>query len=411
VNRTLPLILLALPLGCRGTFDLGQYITEGGSGEESSADTVHATSDASETRTDESSTGTDTNTEADTNTDTDIECSIETTDIGIACIGILQTLEGTNSPTDIEVGEFSGDDLPDLLIAGVQALSYYGGIGGGQFGGLNPIVSATGPGLASIDWNDDGRRDFAAIKDTQFQLFLSNGGGVFTPDSTTTLGGYDGVFGDFNQDGNMDIFLSGPLVQGFLNTNGTLMQAYDLGFESEGITTGQLDEDDYPDLVFAMPTMDQITVILTLPEWNFSSVIQAPLPLAADVAVANIDGVPGDELIAVGGEDGVLFLGRVQGAAIVELVQLPVGGLPRAVAVGDIDGDSMIDAAVGNASTHDVSLLLNEGVLLTNEIRLPVDNPNDSPESIVVADLDGDGQAEIIVGMISSNRVLVYGAM
>jgi hypothetical protein len=418
VNRALLSVLLALPLGCRGTFDLGQYASDGGSTDTNNAETMDgsATGDASETRFEtgtDTDTNTDTNTETDTDTDTtdtDMGCSVGTTDIGTACIGVIQILDGTNPPTDIEVADFSGDDLPDLLIAGLQAVSYHGGLGG-EFGVSIPIIGAAGPRLASVDWNNDGRLDFAPINDEQFQLFLSAGDGIFTPGLTTTLGGYDAVFGDFNQDNLIDAFLSGPTVQGFLNTNGVLMQAYDVGDSSEGIAAGDLDDDGDLDIVFAMPTMDQIGGLLTMSDWNFSILSKASLSLANDLAVADVDGIPGDEVIAVGGDPGQLFVGKLEGGAITQVGIFPVGTLPRAIALGDIDGDGTIDAAVGNASSHDVSVVVGVGGPMINEVRLPIYDPIDNPESIAVADLDGDDQAEIIVGMISSDRVIVYGAM
>jgi hypothetical protein len=189
------------------------------------------------------------------------------------------------------------------------------------------------------------------------------------------------------------------------------MQAYEMDYDAEGIATGHLNDDAYPDLVLAMNVSEQIGLVLSQPGWTFSGLIQTPLSLAADVAVAEIDGISGDELIAVGGDPGQLFLGKLEGPGIFSLGMYPIGMLPRGVAVGDIDGDSTLDVAVANFGSHDVSVLVGESGSLHGEVRLPVDNPNDNPESIAVADLDGDGLAEIIVGMINSNRIVVYGAV
>jgi hypothetical protein len=421
VNRALLPLLLTLPLGCRGTFDINQYIADGESGEMgSSADTLDsATSDASETRTDESTdsnttdtdTDTNTDTDTDTSTDTDAGCSVEFIEVGLTCIGLRQLLL-TGSSTDIEVAQFAGgDQLLDLLVAGAPVTSY-DGLPGGMFDVGVPIISANGPRIAAADWNDDGQLDFVAISEQQFSFLLSNGLAGFTAAETHVPGGHDAVFGDFDFDGDLDIVLSGLMLRGYRNDITEIMLSADLANPAEAIAAGDFDGDAYPDLVLAMPSLNQIGVILPQPEWVFPDPISFPLPQVADVAVGTIDGVPGDELLAVGGarDPGVLFLGKVQGAAIMSLGTYPVGNLPKTLAVGDIDGDGFNDVAVGNYASHDVSVLLGADGLLANEIRLPVDNIEDFPQSIAVADLEGDGRAEIVVAMYNSERVLVYGA-
>jgi hypothetical protein len=157
--------------------------------------------------------------------------------------------------------------------------------------------------------------------------------------------------------------------------------------------------------------MQQVGVILRQGSWEFLNPIVWPLPQVADVAAADIDGNGSTEILAVGsqGADGVLFLGRVEAGRMLALSSYTVGGGPRALSIGDIDSDSAVDVAVANFATHDVSVLLGGDGGLTNEFRLPVESMEDFPTSIVVADIEGDGIAEIIVGMVNSERVLVYG--
>jgi hypothetical protein len=423
VNRTL-LLLLALPLGCRGTFDIGKYVTdESGTMSTDTQDT--ATSDASETRSDETDTNEatattdDTDTDTDTNTtdtdtdtdttDTDLMCAIGTLDLGTACIGLKYTvLTGASSPTDLALGDFDGDNVIDLLIPGAP-VSYFVGGGGAMFGEQIPVAEAAGPRLATMDWNSDGRLDFMTITDTEIEILIADGNADFAPDVTFFNGGYDGVFGDFDGDLDDDLVLTGPTVRVFVRDANDLSELQNLGVSAEKVALADLNNDAHLDIALAMNAMGQVGVVLTDGAWGVQSLIPAPLQLAADVVVAHMDEEPTLELIAVGGNPGQLLLARVQDGALIELATYAVGNLPRAVAAGDIDGDSANDIAVGNASSHDVSLLMGSRGQLTNEYRLPVDDLSDHPESIAVADLDNDGRAEIIVGMIGSNRVLVYG--
>jgi hypothetical protein len=427
VNRALLPLVLALPLGCRGTFDIGKYIADGESGDSGTADTQEsATTDASETRADETTdtadatatTDTDTNTETetdtdtDTSTDTDVECSFGQTDLGIVCIGLRQIVQ-TGASSDIEVASFGDDELLDLLVA--VPVAYYAGLPGGVFSEVGaPVVLASGPRLASVDWNLDGHLDFLALSDAQLELFIADGPGNYSGSTTYVGGGFDAVFSDFNDDNLIDIVTSGPMLRVYRNDfNNVLIPVLTMDQQAEAIVIGDLDGDEYRDIALAMTSMNQIGVILTLPNFEFPNPITFPLPELSDVAIADIDDIPGSEVLAVAGveDPGVLFVGKVVGAAIMSVGAYDVGIAPKTVAVGDIDGDSVNDVAVGNFSSHDVSVLLGAGGLLSDEIRLPVDSVEDFPHQIAVADLEGDGKAEIIVAMTNSERVLVYGTV
>lgn len=428
MNRALLPLLLTLPLGCRGTFDLDKYADDGESSTMTSATaSTNSSSDASETRTDDESTGTGdttdttetdttdtTDTDPDT-TDTQAECMVGLIEVGGACIGLKQTLQlGASSPTDLAVADFGNDGWPDLLVAG-SPVNYFSGSESGMFGAIMPILEANGTGLAAVDWNVNGQLDFFAVADADFQLFYSSGIDTFSSAVTLVPGGYDAAVGDLDGDGDKDLIITGASLKVLLrDINNNLMQVADLAFPAQRIELANLDSDgnNTLDIAVAMTAMNHVTVILSDGGLGFQALTPTALLSPADVAVANLDSVDGLEVIAVGGEqEGQLLLLNVQGDALAQLGMFDVGGSPRAVAVGDINDDQLTDVAVGNASSHDVSLLLGDRGSLTNEYRLPADDMTDSPESIAVVDLDNDGFAEIIVGMIGSNRVLVYGHM
>jgi hypothetical protein len=421
VNRALLPLLLALPLACRGTFDLDKYVTDGESGTMTSATSIDetATTIASETRADET-TSTDTHdatattdttdTETET-TDTDEQCSPPNFEIGVECIGLRQVFETNKSPVDMEVADFSNDGFLDLLLPGAP-VGYHGGLPDGMFDGVIDVIGINAARLASIDWNNDVLPDILVISAQNFQFFVTDGAGGFINGPSYAPGGHEAAFGEFNDDNIVDVFVSGPTVRGFQGDNdGVLMPpAIDLAYSAEAIVAADLNGDDDGDLLFAMPSMGQVGVILREGPWQFPNPLVWPLPQVADVAAADIDGIAGMEILAVGnqGADGVLFLGRIDAGMISGSVYT-VGGGPRALSIGEIAGDSAVDVAVANFGTHDVSVLLGGDGGLTNEFRLPVESVEDFPESIVVADIEGDGTAEIIVGMINSERVLVYG--
>ena len=73
----------------------------------------------------------------------------------------------------------------------------------------------------------------------------------------------------------------------------------------------------------------------------------------------------------------------------------PVGDRPMGAAIGDFDGDGVLDVAVINFGSDDVSILLGAGAgRFMPQVRYPV---RDQPLSIAAADLDLDGAIDLMV--------------
>ena len=112
------------------------------------------------------------------------------------------------------------------------------------------------------------------------------------------------------------------------------------------------------------------------------------------------------------GSAGLLTLGIVGAAGAVDPSfapggKLPVGDNPVSFAVADVDADGRPDLAVGNQRSNDVTVLLGDG---TGSFAPAPGSPvraGTGPVSVTAADLNGDGNADLAVANGSSNDVSI----
>jgi hypothetical protein len=94
---------------------------------------------------------------------------------------------------------------------------------------------------------------------------------------------------------------------------------------------------------------------------------------------------------------------------------LTVGDGPLKTIIADLDGDGKPDLVEANAYAHNISLFRNIGTAGTlngssfaPRVDFPALGGTDSPRCIAVADVDGDGKKDILVGDQATSSVLVY---
>jgi hypothetical protein len=109
------------------------------------------------------------------------------------------------------LGDFNGDGLPDFAVVNsfTSTIDVLPGNGTGSFGTtISTPITLMPTTLLVGDFNGDGKLDLFGWNVDQENgtvMFLGNGDGTFTQQSSPSINGSYFVTGDFNRDGNLDL--------------------------------------------------------------------------------------------------------------------------------------------------------------------------------------------------------------
>ena len=294
---------------------------------------------------------------------------------------------GGTGASSVAVGDFNGDGKPDLA---VQTNVGFGILLGNGDGTFMPVVEYISTGLAFGfvavgDFNGDGKLDVVTvgrISDIDVvNIYLGKGDGTFALAESYPTGDFPESVSvaDLNGDGRLDLAVAnagGSSVGGVVSYtisvllgrgDGTFQAAvnYPVAPAPMGIASGDFNGDGKLDLVVASNGGGAGVLI-----GNGDGTFQAPVSYPAgdgpgSVAVGdfNTDGKLDLIVADFGGVDGTtvsLLLGNGDGTFQTAAPYI-VGAVPISVAVADLNSDGLLDVAVANAQSDNVSVLLNAG--------------------------------------------------
>jgi hypothetical protein len=303
------------------------------------------------------------------------------------------------------IADFDGDGKPDIIYAAPatsnapQSLRILMNQGSGTFkdkaiAGLNGAFGV--PNI--LDFNLDGIPDLVVevqqSSGGQLVSFAGNGNGSFTQiASLSTPDMAQLVIGDFDHDGFPD--LAGPtgtepseIVYFFGDGSGDFVSHVVVGPEGQYAAVGDFNGDGVPDVVVP-DRFNFVSLALGRKDRNFPSPLSLSPATMTELSTGDINGDGKPEIFAAGdvvnGIPGTVFLNQGNGS-----FQYAANTNPSSFLVTDFTGKGVVDLLGGNPN---LEIWPNNGTLNFSSSPITFSQPT---ANIVVADMDGDGHADIV---------------
>ncbi|OWK35245.1 beta strand repeat-containing protein [Fimbriiglobus ruber] len=313
-----------------------------------------------------------------------------------ATLSSQQTFATGSKPVSVVVADVNGDGKPDLIVANYDS------------GTVSVLLNTTAAGATTPS---------------------------FAPQQTFAVGSgpHSVVVADVNGDGKPDLIVANyasDTVSVLLNTTTTgattpsfaAQQTFAVGSLPEAVTVADVNGDGKPDLAVVNFASNNVSVLLNTTTAGATTASFAPqqtfavgsLPEAVAVADVNGDGKP-DLAVAnyTSGTVSVLLNTTTTGAATASFATqqtFSVGSGPRSVAAADVNGDGQPDLVVANYGSNTASVLLNSTITGATTASFATQQTfatGTKPDSVAVADVNQDGQPDLVVANHDSNTVSV----
>ena len=288
-----------------------------------------------------------------------------------------------------------------------------------------PVTGAAPRAIALADLDGDGNLDLVITNgdDGTVSVYRGNGDGTFQPRMTqpTDVHPWSVAIGDLGT-GAPSIVVGnyGPSFASVYHVTGGMLstkQDFTTGLSPQAVEIGDIDGDHVADIVAADHDADAITVLLNdgnatfMPKTDLGTGTGSK-PYAVEIADLNNDGKP-DLAVADTNTSSVSVLLGTGGGAFQPAVMYPAApaGQPWSIAVADVDHDGKPDLAVANnygdnPANITISVLLGNG---DGTFKPEVDYPsNPNPWWVAFADLDGDGNQDLVVANGQGNTMSVF---
>ena len=329
------------------------------------------------------------------------------------------------SPYYVDSGDIDGDGDLDIVTdsngPGGDPTPILWNDGTGLFSYGPVLTSGWGFGEVALgDMDSDGDLDVirANYFDNGVYFFRNNGDGTFS--SGTYYAGGGGniavVFADIDGDKDLDFVVAdkfGGRIRPYRNINGlgfTSVGLFSCGSDPYGMDAGDVDGDGDIDIVVTSETGSIMTLCRNDGTGAFptaTSYVVGERPVDVTLADFNADGALDaavanwDALVGVG--DTVSVLINDGDGSFVGQVVYQAAGFPESVKAADMNGDGNLDLVVACSLDDAIAVLPGngDGTFGSSE-TFPA---GDSPEFLTLGDFDADGDQDVAVVSRFSNSM------
>ncbi len=289
-------------------------------------------------------------------------------------------------------------------------------------------VGAQPSALASGDLNGDGRIDMvtANFSDNTITVLLNQGQGVFQPAPGSPIGvGFSPAavgIGNLNGDNFPDLVVVNALSNYLTVLVGNGQGGFSPGMGSplavgngpRALAIADVNNDGRLDLVVGNVLDNNVTVLLNTGLGGFTAAPGSPVAVGSNpfaLLVINIGGTTSPDLITANYSDStisVLLGNGLGGFSPAPGSPIAVGAGPAALASGLLNGDTRRDLVVANSSAGTVSVLLGDG---TGGFSPAPGSPltvGTQPQALALADLTGAGVPDLVVANSGADNIGVW---
>jgi hypothetical protein len=227
---------------------------------------------------------------------------------------------------------------------------------------------------------------------------------------------------DFDGDGKPDIAVGcdrsgNVIILKNTSTGGTLSfskQTISMSVSMRKLTVRDMDGDGKPDIVGILPESNLLAILRNTYTSGNLTFATTTWPINADAVHIQVSDLDGDDIpdiaISSGTSKTLSIFRNTSSANNISLdakIDYPVNGTPTGLAIGDIDGDTKPEIALGDAGNAIVQVFKNNSTGGSIGFTLINFTTSINPSSVVINDFNGDGKNDIAVSSITANSIQV----